>query len=433
MEALRRTTAKLAVVCQQGRIAVPSLPHVLYGLLDEPQCLLGIAQASGVAVLVSGEVRCVGDTPDGDSVTRLAEHFAADAATAAGHIVATRQLGVEAPTWAGRARVASGVLAFRMPEPVQGWVLWFRPELVQTVHWGGDPDKQVSIKLDESGVPRLHPRRSFAAWQEQLRGRSLPWGEAERRLVADLRRSAIELDMARQVEKESEAVRARDDLVAVVSHDLRTPMGVISMQAVLIQRLMQQSLGQVSPRLLSSAQVIHRAADRMAVLLQDLLDLAKIEAGRFDVAATAQPLVDMLQDEFELLLPMAQNQRVDLHLDAVPAVNVRADPERIFQVLSNLVSNAIKFTPAGGNVALRARIEGSHAVIEVQDTGTGIAPEQLPRIFDRYWQARHASTAGTGLGLYIAKGIVQAHGGTIMAASEVGQGTTMSFTLPLAA
>jgi signal transduction histidine kinase len=189
----------------------------------------------------------------------------------------------------------------------------------------------------------------------------------------------------------------------------------------------------VSPRLLSSAQMIQRAADRMAVLLHDLLDLAKIEAGRFDVAASAQPLAEMLQDAFELLLPLAQSQRVDLHVDAVPAVNVLADPERIFQVLSNLASNAIKFTPAGGEVAIRARIEGSLAVIEVQDTGAGIAPQQLPRIFDRYWQARHASTAGTGLGLYIAKGIVEAHGGTITASSEVGQGTTISFTLPLPA
>jgi len=117
----------------------------------------------------------------------------------------------------------------------------------------------------------------------------------------------------------------------------------------------------------------------------------------------------------------------------LPAGKISADPERLFQVLSNLVGNAIKFTPREGRVEVKAVKEGGYVRFSVTDTGAGIALEHLPHVFDRYWRIRQGNPSGTGLGLYISMGIVKAHGGDLWVRSELGQGSEFSFTVPLVA
>ena len=401
---------------------------VLGALEFEPARLLEIAQASGAAIVVQGEEpRRVGVTPEPDLLNKLAL-WVGGAAGPAG-VFETRELGGEIPQWK-TADIASGVLAIVLPTPQLPCVLWFRPEVVHTVRWGGDPAKTLQAP-SAGGAPRIHPRHSFELWKEVVRGRSLDWGKAEVGAAQELRRLAIEIDLAHQVRKEQSAVRARDDLVAVVSHDLRTPMSVVGMQAAIIQKLAASESNEASIRLRASAQIIQRSSDRMVALLRDLLDLGRIEAGRFEVEASPHAVADLLNDACELLRPVADAKRIQLLAEPAPPLRVWADTERIFQVLANLIGNSIKFCGEGCEVRLGAQVVGGMCEIGVADTGPGISENALPHIFDRYWQARADDASGAGLGLYICKGIVEAHGGTIRVESAIGEGSTFRFTLPL--
>jgi light-regulated signal transduction histidine kinase (bacteriophytochrome) len=407
--------------------------HGLAGLPSQAPAWLAIAEAGGASVVSGEAVSRVGDCPDGATVLALSQWIAERAGP--GGLFWTRQLPLDEPRWGGCTRVASGVLAMVLPTPLHSCVLWFRPELVHTVSWGGDPGKPLVLEDDGSPAspqPRLHPRRSFETWQQEVRGRSAPWGPAEIDAVTELRRSAIEIDLYRQVQREQAAVKARDDLVAVVAHDLRTPMSVVVMQAAVIHRLLEKSgKEEATQRLRASAQVVQRAGQRMATLLNDLLDLARIEAGRFEISTSSQAAGQIIEDAYELLQPICEARRQVLVAHPAPDLRIRADPERLFQVLSNLITNASKFSPEGSEIHVKAaRAAGGMCDFSVRDSGSGIGPDELPRIFDRYWQER-SNGAGVGLGLYISRGIVEAHGGHIDAQSRVGQGTTISFTVPL--
>lgn len=401
---------------------------VLAALESEPARLLEIAQASGAAIVVEGEEpRRVGVTPEPELLTQLARRVGGSAGPAG--VFETRELGSAIPQW-NAADVASGVLAIVLPTPQLPCVLWFRPEMVHTLHWGGDPAKTLQAQ-SAGGAPRIHPRHSFELWKEVVRGRSLDWSRAEVHAATDLRRLAVEIDLAHQVRKAQSAVRARDDLVAVVSHDLRTPMSVVGMQAAIIQKLAAGESNEASIRLRASAQIIQRSSDRMVALLRDLLDLGKIEAGRFEVEANPHSVADLLNDACELLRPVADAKRIRLLVEPVPPLRVWADTERIFQVLANLIGNSIKFCAEGCEVRLGAHVAGGMCEIGVSDNGPGISENALPHVFNRYWQARADEARGAGLGLYICKGIVEAHGGAIRVESAVGEGSTFRFTLPV--
>ncbi|MHB8873780.1 MAG: sensor histidine kinase [Myxococcaceae bacterium] len=253
-------------------------------------------------------------------------------------------------------------------------------------------------------------------------------------LIAD--RLAIAADRARSFAREREqrqqaqqAVRARDELLAVVSHDLRNPLNAISLGASVLQSKLS-SHGE-SARMRHHADTIKRAADRMTRLIADLLDAAKIEAkglsierGPVDAVALLTEITDSLRaaaDQKSLLL----EQRIAKGLP-----QALCDRARVMQVLSNLIGNAIKFTPEGGEVLVCAGANGGEILYSVSDTGPGLAQEELLHLFERYWQAQRTARQGSGLGLYIAKGIVEAHGGRMWAESRPGQGSRFFFTLP---
>jgi two-component system phosphate regulon sensor histidine kinase PhoR len=222
----------------------------------------------------------------------------------------------------------------------------------------------------------------------------------------------------------------RREFVANVSHELRTPLASI--------RAMVETLeaGAIEDQELSN-QFLHRIVgevDRLAALVDDLLDLGRLDSGRVHLHLEPLDPRDLLTRAAERLRPQTERARLDLVID-VPAglPQVIADRPRVEQVMLNLVHNAIKFTRAGGTIAVRARRDGDQLVIEVNDTGAGIAQEELGRLFERFYKADKARRSdGTGLGLAIAKHIVQAHGGAIWVESEVGRGSTFFFTLPIA-
>jgi chemotaxis family two-component system sensor kinase Cph1 len=398
----------------------------LMGLLQRPDALLALASASGVAVVTRERCHTAGDTPEPAALQELAAWLRGRPQEA---VLSTRALQRMFPPAEQFREVGSGLLALCLPKPVPEYVLWFRPEVVRTVTWGGNPEKPVEAGGD---APRLHPRRSFAAWKEEVHGTSRPWTQAELDGVADLRRHALEMDLVRQVVREQDAVQARDDLVAVVSHDLKNPLGVIQLHAGLIMRALP--LGDEGPwrRVQTYTERLQRSAERMTTLIRDLLDLSKIEAGRFTIEPRPEEAAELLEESVEALRPLAEQKRLKLTWQSQerPA-RVCADRERIFQVLSNLLGNAIKFTPEGGAVHLRFEQEEAEVRFSIQDTGPGIPAELQPHLFHRYWQAQRGSRRGSGLGLYISKGIIEAHGGRVWAESQPGQGSTFHFTLPV--
>jgi PAS domain S-box-containing protein len=237
----------------------------------------------------------------------------------------------------------------------------------------------------------------------------------------------------RAEDKLHQAIKARDDMMGIVSHDLRNPANAVKMLAASI--IAEAERCAVSPEIVERVRVIQQAAAQMDTLIQDLLDVTRIEAGRLRVSPRTVDPRALIAEALEALQPIAVTAGVTLRAtyeDDLP--EVQADPERMIQVLSNVVGNALKFTLSGGRVDLRVVRARQGIEIRVTDTGEGIEPAQLPHVFDRFFQAaRGARTGprqGAGLGLPIACGIVEAHGGTIGIESVPGEGTTVTIALP---
>jgi PAS domain S-box-containing protein len=223
------------------------------------------------------------------------------------------------------------------------------------------------------------------------------------------------------------AIQARDDVLAIVSHDLRNPLNTISLGLATMRDLPPD-------RQQIAVATVRRAVDRMNRLIQDLLDVTRLDAGRklaftlqdVDVAAVVAEAVEAFRAE-------AQGKRVRLEArptEELPAV--RADRDRVLQILSNLLGNALKFTPEGGEVTVSTRAVDDAVEVQVADTGPGIPEGEQVHVFDAFWQARRTARLGAGLGLAISKGLVESHGGRIRVESRPGLGSTFSFTLPVA-
>jgi PAS domain S-box-containing protein len=256
------------------------------------------------------------------------------------------------------------------------------------------------------------------------------YGPEEQRLaeaLAHLAASAIE--NAALYRTAQRATVARDEILGVVSHDLRNPLSAITMCA----RVLFEDAARGASSRADLVDAILESTDLMNRLIQDLLDVSVIESGHLTLLPRPEPLAPLAHQVMEMLGAPAREGGVELRV-VVPRElpPILVDPARFVQLLGNLVGNAIKFTDDGGRIAIAAQRDGGSVVVAVSDTGAGIPVEHLPHIFDRYWHVRRtARTAGTGLGLTIAKGIVEAHGGRIWVESTVGAGSTFRFTVPL--
>ena len=251
--------------------------------------------------------------------------------------------------------------------------------------------------------------------------------------VADdvAQRAALSIENGQLYHTAQQAIRARDDLMGVVAHDLRNPLSVVLMQAEFLRELHPNGDGQMD----EAASAISRSASRMNRLIQDLLDVSRIEAGGLSLQREPIDPAKLLADAVETQRPLAASRQLALRLDADPKLpEVEGDRDRLTQVLENLIGNAIKFSAEGGRITVGARAQDRSVRFWVSDAGVGIRQEDLSRVFDRFWQAeeQRKTAHGTGLGLPIVKGIVEAHGGRVWIESTLGKGTTVSFTIPLA-
>jgi PAS domain S-box-containing protein len=257
------------------------------------------------------------------------------------------------------------------------------------------------------------------------------YDEDDRLLATELgRRAALAVDNARLYREARDAVAARDEVLSIVSHDLGNPLSAVRVSARVLGRAIEAGDVASAP---AQIEAIRSAALQMERLIKDLLEIRRIEAGRLRLVPRAEPVSTLVEEAVRSLHGVAAEQGVALcyRLDeGLPAL-IRVDADRVQQILSNLVGNALKFTPPGGVVTVAAGPGDESVVFAVEDTGPGIRKEDLPYVFDRFWQASQQGSHGMGLGLAIAKGLTEAHGGHIVVQSEPGGGSRFSVTLPL--
>jgi PAS domain S-box-containing protein len=296
------------------------------------------------------------------------------------------------------------------------------------------------------GFGAAHGRARLMGERQEIAGRrksgeEFPAEASIQRMEVDGRNvyAAVLRDVSARYRAEEElhqAIRARDDMMGIVSHDLRNPASAVKMLArsILAEAEERGLPADVTERV----EIIRQAAVQIDALIQDLLDVTRLEAGRLTVSAHDVEAAPLVEAALYALHALSESSGVTLAATyAEPLPLVHADAERVTQLLSNLVGNALKFTPAGGRVDVRVESMRNRAgvLVSVADTGAGIPADQLPHVFDRFYQvsrARKGARHGAGLGLTIARGIVEAHGGTISIESALGRGTTVSFTLPAA-
>jgi signal transduction histidine kinase len=222
----------------------------------------------------------------------------------------------------------------------------------------------------------------------------------------------------------------RDEFLSIVAHDLANPMNAISLRATYM--LGTAPAGAEGDPIRDSASKIQAGVQGMAVLLQDLDDVASIDSGQLRIRMQERSAETIVADLVDAFTPLCGETGVSL-VGRAAALRLTCDPNRAKQALGNLVANALKFTPRGGTITIEAALSGDEVRFSVTDTGSGISPEACEHVFERYWRGKERDlTKGVGLGLYIAKSIVDAHGGKIWVDSTVGRGSTFSFTLPAA-
>jgi signal transduction histidine kinase len=235
----------------------------------------------------------------------------------------------------------------------------------------------------------------------------------------------------RDVTDQRELDRLKDEFVATVSHELRTPL--TSMMGFL-EMIREGEAGDLNDEQQRFLAIVYRSSERLQRLVGDLLFVARLDANGLQLQFADTQLDEIVRDAVESSGALARAREISLVAEVEPVPPVSGDRERLSQLVGNLISNALKFTPAGGRVTVRAFVDGSRAVVEIVDTGIGIPPAEQSRLFQRFFRSSTATEQaipGTGLGLVISRAIAEAHGGTIDVTSQPGEGTTFRVEIPL--
>jgi chemotaxis family two-component system sensor kinase Cph1 len=396
----------------------------LQHLASEASLMLRVMRATGAAVVLDDEVWSVGEVPERAQVQELARWIAGlgvevyDSDALAAHF---------APA-AGFAGTAAGVLAMSISQVHRHLILWFRPELVRTVRWAGDPHKPQHV---QGG--RIHPRLSFASWVEHIRGHSRPWSAAEVGAAGELRQALIGVVLRRAEELAAVATelgRVNKELEAfsyTVSHDLRAPMRHIAGYVDLVAQTEGAQLSERAHRYLGHVKDAAAFAGQMVDALLDFSRMGRAALKQRPVDTAS--LVDGLVRELTRLEPQ---RAIEWDIDrALPTLH--ADPLLLQVAVRNLLANAVKYsrTREPARIAVRAVRDAAGEGLEVQDNGVGFQMKYADKLFGVFQRLHQAEDfEGTGIGLANVKRIVERHGGTVRAEGVVDAGARFGFTLP---
>lgn len=405
----------------------------LDGLSRHPEELLSLGDASGAAVVAGDQRWLLGRTPADRQVEGLVawlnQHHRAD-------VFATDALATLFPDAEAYADAASGLLAISISKVHASYVLWFRPEVVRTVKWGGDPTKPVFPERQgpgPAGEPaRLHPRKSFETWKETVRGRSLPWAETETDAAKELRNAIVGIVLRRAEELASlnvELERSNKELEAFsysVSHDLRAPFRHIVGYAELLRSKKAAMLDEQANRYIGT---IIASAISAGSLVDNLLSFSQM--GRASLNLLTIDMNVLTEEVRQRLSSEVGERRISWQVEDLGSV--RADPMMMRLVVENLLSNAIKYTGRRDE----ARIEiGRHPsdreiVYFVRDNGTGFDMAYIDKLFGVFQRLHRVEEfEGTGIGLANVRRIMERHGGRAWAEGVVDAGATFFFALP---
>lgn len=396
----------------------------LQRLVDEPGPLLRLGRATGAAVIFNDQCWRLGDTPDVDTVLRIGQWLA----NRIDEVTHTDRLAQDAPAFAAHMATAAGLLAISISRLHRHYVVWFRPEIAQTITWAGNPGKEAT----EPGA-RLHPRQSFASWAEDVRGRSAPWRSAEVHAVLELRHALIGIVLRRaeeMAEVAAELGRVNKELEAfsyTVSHDLRAPMRHIAGFVDLALEIEGKGISERARRYLLH---VKEASAHAGQLVDALLDFSRM--GRSALKCTWIDTDVLVDDLVAEQAAAAHERRIEWDVRH-PLPRLWADPVLIQVALRNLVSNAVKYsrTRDVARIGIAPIEDGRGAGLSISDNGVGFQMKYVGKLFGVF-QRLHRSEAfeGTGIGLASVRRIVERHGGSVEAFGELDRGARFTFVLP---
>ncbi|MDH6296146.1 sensor histidine kinase [Agrobacterium fabrum] len=395
----------------------------LLGGESEREDLLKQVGADGAALVLGDDYELVGKTPSRQQVEELilwlGEREIAD-------VFATDNLAGDYPTAAAYASVASGIIAMRVSELHGSWLVWFRPEVIKTVRWGGDPHKTVQ----ESG--RIHPRKSFEIWKEQLRNTSSAWSEPELAAARELRGAIIGIVLRKAEEMADltrELQRTNKELEAFsysVSHDLRAPFRHI----VGFAQLLRERSNALDEKSLHYLQMISEAALGAGRLVDDLLNFSQL--GRTQLTLKPVDMQKVVSEVRRSLGHAVADRQIEWRIGALPVIF--GDPTLLRQVWYNLIENAIKYSSREPvSIITISAVETENDVTYlVEDNGVGFDMAYYSKLFGVFQRLQRVEDfEGTGIGLALVRRIVERHHGLVGAEGTVGEGATFSFTLPV--
>lgn len=432
VEDRRDAEHRIALQSIQARLlaAMAQADPFLAGLTQHPDDLLRFANASGAAVVFERRCTLVGDTPTEEQVRALVDWLAAQGEP---EQFETDSLPALYPAAADFEGKAAGLLAIAVSKLHASYVLWFRPEVVRTVRWGGDPRKPLD--RDGRGPGQgLSPRASFETWKETVRHRALPWTAAERDTAAALRHAVIGIVLRKAEELAAlsrELARSNKELESFsysVSHDLRAPFRHIVGYAELLQELESDQLSDTGKRYLD---VIVDAANSAGTLVDNLLHFSQM--GRSELTPVAMDMSALVAEVRETLASETAGRAIEW--DIAPLPTVRGDPVMMRLVLQNLLSNAIKYSrgrePA--RIAVGCEDRPTETLFFVRDNGVGFNQAYEKKLFGVFQRLhRNEEFEGIGIGLANVRRAVDRHGGRTWAEGRLGEGATFFFTLPKA-
>ncbi len=398
--------------------------NLVDALIAEPHELLSFANASGAAVVFDGKCDRLGDCPGEDDVWHLVDWLVSEGRK---ELFSTNCLSREIPNGERYRRCASGLLAISISKLHRSYVLWFRPERVQTVQWAGDPNKAI-----DSGAQRLHPRHSFEAWKQTVRERSLPWRPAEIEAAGTLRNSIIGVVLRKAeelAELSAELQRSNKELEAFsysVSHDLRAPFRHILGYAELLKQSPTVHLEPDDDRYLN---VIVNSAYFAGSLVDKLLHFSQV--GRAKLNLQRIDMNQLVEEVRKDLDAEVGDRRIAWEIGRLP--HVHGDVILLRLVFQNILQNAIKYTRVRPVATIKVGSEpgGEEIIFSVNDNGVGFDDAYADKMFGVFQRLHKMEDyEGTGVGLANVRRIVAKHGGRTWATGKIGEGATFYFSLP---